>query len=142
MDSSEITANNFFTKFRRSHRNSSIRKTVLTNFTKFTGKELCQNLFLNKVKKKNSGTCVFLWILQIFDKTLFLEHLRATASKSLHAKSYANAVSRKSRLAVKKNRTTKCYLVIDMIDQLHGHVILTMWKLRKHVNTAHLEVPV
>ena len=52
MDSSEITANNFFTKFRRSHRNSSIRKTVLTNFTKFTGKELCQNLFLNKVKKK------------------------------------------------------------------------------------------
>ena len=34
---------------RSSHRRCSVRKGVLRNFTKFTGKQLCQNLFFNKV---------------------------------------------------------------------------------------------
>ena len=34
---------------RSSHRRCSTRKGVLTNFTKFTGKDLCQSLFFNKV---------------------------------------------------------------------------------------------
>ena len=43
----------------------SIIKVVLRNFAKFTGKQLCQTLFLNKVaglitKKRDSGTGVFL----------------------------------------------------------------------------------
>ena len=33
----------------RSHQRCSIKKDVLTNFTKFTGKHLCQSLFFNKV---------------------------------------------------------------------------------------------
>ena len=37
------------TGFRRSHQRCSIIKDVLRNFAKFTGKHLCQNLFLNKV---------------------------------------------------------------------------------------------
>ena len=45
---------------------------VLRNFTKFTGKDLCQSLFFNKVAgcgpatllKRNSGTGVFLRILR------------------------------------------------------------------------------
>ena len=33
----------------RSHERCSIKKDVLTSFTKFTGKHLCQTLFFNKV---------------------------------------------------------------------------------------------
>ena len=39
-------------KFRSSHRRCSVctvKKGVLRNFAKFTGKHLCQSLFLNKV---------------------------------------------------------------------------------------------
>ena len=35
--------------FRSSHRRCSVRKGVLRNFAKFTGKHLCQRLFFNKV---------------------------------------------------------------------------------------------
>ena len=34
--------------FRSSHQRCSIKKGVLRNFTKFTGKHLCQSLFFNK----------------------------------------------------------------------------------------------
>ena len=37
----------------------------------------------------------------------------------------------KSRSAVKKNRIMKLYIVNDMIGQLRGHAILTLWKLSK-----------
>ena len=36
------------TYLRSSHQRCSMRKGVLRNFTKFTGKHLCQNLFFNK----------------------------------------------------------------------------------------------
>ena len=35
--------------WRSSHQRCFIKKSVLTNFTKFTGKHLCQSLILNKV---------------------------------------------------------------------------------------------
>ena len=35
--------------FRSSHQRCSVRQGVLRNFTKFTGKHLCQSLFFNKV---------------------------------------------------------------------------------------------
>ena len=35
--------------YRSSHRRCSVKKGVLKNFTKFTGKHLCQSLFFNKV---------------------------------------------------------------------------------------------
>ena len=35
--------------YRSSHQKCSVRKGVLGNFTKFTGKHLCQSLFFNKV---------------------------------------------------------------------------------------------
>ena len=61
-------------RFRSSHQRCSVRKGVLTNFAKFTGKHLCLSLFFNKVAglwpatllKKRSGTGVFLWILRNF----------------------------------------------------------------------------
>ena len=39
----------FMKKIRSSHQRCSIKKVVLGNFTKFTGKHLCQSLFFNKV---------------------------------------------------------------------------------------------
>ena len=69
------------------------KKGVLKNFTKFTGKYLCQSLFFNKVAglrqplKNFKGyglLLVFLSILWIFKKTFFIEHLRATFFRLLH----------------------------------------------------------
>ena len=65
-----------------------MEKCVLRNFTKFTGKHLCQSLSFNKVAglrpatllKKGSGTAVFLWIYEISKNTFFTEHLWTTAS--------------------------------------------------------------
>ena len=37
------------TFLRSSHRRCSVRKDVLKNFAKFTGKHLCQSLFFNRV---------------------------------------------------------------------------------------------
>ena len=50
---------------RSSHRKCSVRKDVLRNFAKFTGKHLGESLFFNKVSGlsthytfKNSAVCV------------------------------------------------------------------------------------
>ena len=48
-------------------RRCSVKKTFLANFTKFTGKHLCQSLFFSFFAKAcNFGTSVFLWILWNF----------------------------------------------------------------------------
>ena len=59
---------------RSSHRRCSVRKGVLRNFAKFTGKHLCQSFFFNKVagsglqlyQKRDSGTGTFLPVLRNF----------------------------------------------------------------------------
>ena len=57
-----MQGNSFYTS-RRSRQRGSVRKGVLRNFAKFTGKYLCQSL------------------CEISKSTFFTEHLRATASK-------------------------------------------------------------
>ena len=54
----------------------SIQKDVLRNFTKFTGKHLCQSLFFNKVAGLRPATLLKkrLW------HNFFTEHLWTTAS--------------------------------------------------------------
>ena len=67
----------FLSRFvRSSYRRCSIRKCVFRNLEKLTGKHLCQSLFFNKVAGWDSGTGVFLWILQNFKflRTLFLQN--------------------------------------------------------------------
>ena len=44
------------TKYRSSQRRCPVRKGVLRNFAKFTGKQLCQSLFLNKVAGLRTAT--------------------------------------------------------------------------------------
>ena len=63
-------------KYRSSHQRCSIKKVVLKNFAKFSGKHLYRSLFLNQV----AGTGVFLWILQNSKNTFFTERLWTTAS--------------------------------------------------------------
>ena len=42
--------------YRSSHQRCSMKKGVLRNFTKFTGKHLCQSLFFNKVAALRPAT--------------------------------------------------------------------------------------
>ena len=57
-----------------SHRRCSVRKGVLRNLAKFTGKQLCHSLFFNKgtgwglqlYEKRDSATGVSLWVLRNF----------------------------------------------------------------------------
>ena len=64
-------------QFRSSHRKSSVRKSVLRNFTKFTRKHLCQSLFIKKETLAQVLSCEF---CEISENNFFIEHLWATAS--------------------------------------------------------------
>ena len=77
---------------RSSHQRCSMKKGVLRNFTKFTGKHLCQSLFFNKVAGLRPQTCNFIKkepLAQVFccefcensKNTLFTEHLWTSASE-------------------------------------------------------------
>ena len=66
--------------FRSSHRRCSMNKGVVRNFTKFTGKHLCQSLFFNKVaglatllKKRLCRRCFPVNFLK-FLRTLILQN--------------------------------------------------------------------
>ena len=61
---------------RSSHQRCSLRKGVLRNFPKFTGKHLCQRLFSNKV----AGLAKF---CEMSKNTFFTEHIRTTATYTL-----------------------------------------------------------
>ena len=86
---SEFSKVIFFRTFRSSHPKVFCKKVVLRNFTKFTGKHLCQSLFFNKVAGLRPA-CLLKWRLRYrcfpvnFAKlqrtTVLTEHLRATAS--------------------------------------------------------------
>ena len=61
------------------HRRCSVKKRVLRNFAKFTGKHLCQSLFFNKV----AGTVAQVFsckFCEISKNKFFTEHLRTTTS--------------------------------------------------------------
>ena len=68
---------------RSSHRECSVRKDVHRNFAKFTGKHLCQSIFLNKVAglrpatlfKKTIWLRCFLVKFAKFLRTPFLQHI-------------------------------------------------------------------
>ena len=71
---------------RSNHQRCSIIKGVLINFPKFTGKHLCQSLFLNKVaglrpeasnfiKKETLAPVFSCGFCEIYKNTFFTEHL-------------------------------------------------------------------
>ena len=66
----------------------SVRKGVLRNITKFTGKHLCQSLFFNKVseacnfiKKEKLAQVFSCEFCEISKNIFFTEHLWTTASE-------------------------------------------------------------
>ena len=74
--------------FKSSHRMCSVRKGFLRNFTKFTGKHLCQSLFFNKVTGLRLATLLKkkLWLrcfLVIFAKFLRTTFLQKTSGRKL-----------------------------------------------------------
>ena len=83
---------------RSSYWRYSVEKGVLRNFAKFTGSNLCQRLYFNKVAalrpatlyyKRVSGTCSCIkkeslaQVLSCEFSEIFTEHLGTTASESL-----------------------------------------------------------
>ena len=71
---------------RSSHQRCSIKKSVLKNFTKFTGKHLCQSLFCrpqawNFIIKETLAQVFSSEFYETFKNTFFTENLRATASE-------------------------------------------------------------
>ena len=73
------------------------KKDVVRNFTKFTGKHLCQSLFFNKVaglrpaallKKRLWHSCFPVNFVKFLRTPFFLEHLWATASVSLSMRNH------------------------------------------------------
>ena len=71
----------FMIIYRSSHRKCSVRKGVLRNLTKFTGKYLCQSLYYNKDFNKETLEQVFSCkICEISKNTFFTEHFWAAAS--------------------------------------------------------------
>ena len=74
-------------KYGNSHQRCFVKKGVLRNFAKFTGKHLCQSFFFNKVaglgSEKESLAQVFSYkVYKIPKNTFFTEHLRTTASRN------------------------------------------------------------
>ena len=73
--------------FQNSHRTWSIRKGVLRNFAKFTGKLVCQSLGFNKVAgwnlqlyfKKTLAQVLSCEFCEISKNSFFTKHLQATA---------------------------------------------------------------
>ena len=77
-----------FVLFRSNHQRCVVAKSVLRNFTKFTGKHLRQGLIFNKVadwacnviKKETLAQVFSCEFCEISKNTFFTDHVRATAS--------------------------------------------------------------
>ena len=81
----KICLKDFFKTSRSSHQRCSVRKGVLKNLVKFTGKQLCQGLIFNRVfiKKETLAQAFFCEFCEISKNTFFPEYLRKTASEHL-----------------------------------------------------------
>ena len=74
-----------------------MKKGALVNFTKFTGKHLCQSLFFNKVKETPAQvfSCEF---GEISKNNLFTEHLCTTASDFICGVFFIFSITKNFRL--------------------------------------------
>ena len=71
---------------RSSHHRCSIKKGVLKNFAKFTGKNICTR-FCNLIKKETLAEVFSCEICEIFKNIFLTEHLQTTASVPLDTRS-------------------------------------------------------
>ena len=82
-------------------RGCSVKKGVIKNFEKFTGKRQRKSLFLNKVeacnfiKKKTLAQVFSCEFREIFENTFLIQHVRATAYVfNIHVNHYDNIFQR------------------------------------------------
>ena len=73
---------------RSSHRTCYVRKGVLRNFPKFTGKHMCQSPFFNRLAGTRSGSLLKKWLWQRcfavdFAKFLRIPYLQITSGRLL-----------------------------------------------------------
>ena len=88
----------YLIKGRSSHLKCSMKKYILRNFIKFTGKHLCQILFFNKVarllrpatllKKRLWHKCVPANFVKFLKTSFFTEHLWTTVSWNVEIPEY------------------------------------------------------
>ena len=64
--------------YRSSHQKCSMKEGILRNFTKFTGKHLCQSLFLNKVAGLTPATLLKKRLWHRYFPVNFVKFLRTT----------------------------------------------------------------
>ena len=64
--------------YRSSHQKYSMKEGILRNFTKFTGKHLCQSLFLNKVAGLTPATLLKKRLWHRYFPVNFVKFLRTT----------------------------------------------------------------
>ena len=79
-----------FRIFRSGHRRCSMKKVALKNFTKFPGKQLCQNLFFNKVRSLRPVT---LWKKSLWHSCFpvnFTKFLRTSILKNIYERLFLN----------------------------------------------------
>ena len=104
-------------KARSSHRRCSVRKGILKNFAKFTGKHLCQSLFFNKVTGLRPATLLKkrLWHRCFpvnFAKFLRTPFLQNTSGKLFSKGSeYSIPLALKSSLNVRKTFLSYSFLL-------------------------------
>ena len=72
--------NEYITDDRSSHQRCSIKKSVLRNFAKFTGKHLCQSFYFNKVVGLRPAT--------LFNKRLWYSCFPVNSAKFLRTSFY------------------------------------------------------
>ena len=111
-------------QYRSSHQGWSIKKSVLGNFTKITGKHLCQSLFFNKVAglRLRPKACYFIkkeTVAQVFSckfceisrNTFFTAHLWTTASISKDI-SFPHFIYKNSIVGSNTSSCT-CFVILD-----------------------------
>ena len=103
------------TLYRSSHQRSSIKKVVLRNFTKFTGKQLCQSLFFD-IKKEALAQVFSCEFCEIYKNTFFTEHLRANAfvSTSLYPPNFAKVSCTMARIRTFLVLSLTCILMFNL----------------------------
>ena len=119
----------------------SVRKDVLRNFTKLTGKHLCQSLSFNKVAGLRPQACNFIkreTLAQVFSfkfreiskNTFFKEHLLwlLLVLEISNKRLFTTNVSIKSISTQSNNRKTKMTIINEMVP-LNSPSIIVSYKI-------------
>ena len=78
----------YATHYRSGHRRCSVKKGVLRNFTKFTGKHLCQSLFFNTVA--DLRLLPLFYCIQILEKSYAIPNMFDTSIRYLNTQIQQN----------------------------------------------------